>query len=307
VKLETKTEGNYATLYSPFNEMTEISVELDRYKKKLKVANQKIEILQRMIEDQTRELFYKNNELEKIVEERTQELYLKNSALEHRNTELLEISYVVSHDLQEPLRTIASFVDLFQQQFKGSIDGNADIYIKYITEATARMQRLIKDLLDYSRIGKEKSHHEIDCNKLISHLMIDMSSSINNNQVKFEIDLLPTIYASETDLRLLFQNLISNAIKFRKKNQTPVIRISARKIDDGYQFEVSDNGIGIDPRYKEKIFILFQRLHNKSDYEGTGIGLAHCRKIVEAHGGKIWVNSMPGEGSLFCFTLKSIQ
>ena len=273
--------------------------------KKLQIAQQRIQILQKMIEDQTRELYAKNVELEKIIEARTKELVSKNLTLQQMNEELMEISYVASHDLQEPLKTISGFVDLFRNQFMNKIDTSADLYIKYITEATSRLQNLIKDLLDFSRIGKEQSLGEIDCNKLVSSLLADMRSAIQESQAVVQVSELPVVVGSDTELRLLFQNLISNAIKFRKKNINPEISIRCSNLENTYRkFEITDNGIGIDPKFKEKIFVLFQRLHNRNEYQGTGIGLAHCKKIVERHGGSIWVESTPGIGSTFYFTIK---
>jgi len=274
--------------------------------KRLQIAQQRIHILQKMIEDQTRELYYKNVELERIIEVRTQELLSKNLMLQQRNEELMEISYVASHDLQEPLKTISGFVDLFRNQFMNKIDTSADLYIKYITEATSRLQNLIKDLLDFSRIGKAQSLEEIDCNKLISGLLLDLSSAIQESEAVIQTFDLPVIVGSNTELRLLFQNLISNAIKFRQKDNPPEISISCSNSgNELMKFEVADNGIGIESKFKEKIFVLFQRLHNRNEYQGTGIGLAHCKKIVERHGGTIWVDSTPGIGSTFYFTIKS--
>lgn len=246
------------------------------------------------LENQIKEI---NINLEKKVRQRTAELETKNKELE-------QFAYVASHDLQEPLRTISSFVGFLKEEYYGKMDDNADSYLDYIFQAADRMQTLIKDLLDYSRIGRARVIQEVDCNAVISNVMADLSSAIEEAHAKISItETLPHVTGYATELKQLFQNLISNSIKFHRDNVPPVITISSKKIPGGWSFSFRDNGIGIEKQHQERIFIIFQRLHNRTEYEGSGIGLSHCKKIVELHGGKIWVESQLNKGSIFQFTI----
>ncbi|MBL7920038.1 MAG: PAS domain S-box protein [Bacteroidia bacterium] len=224
-------------------------------------------------------------------------------ALENKNKELEQFAYIASHDLQEPLNTIHSFIHLFEIENKIKLDDEAKAYLGYIQKSAERMTELITDILEYSRIGGKSQTDIVDCNKIVKDVLDDMKASIAETKTSIEIDNLPTIRAYPVELRLLFQNLISNAIKFRKKNMDCIIKISYKKGNENHHFTVQDNGIGIDEKYKDKIFIIFQRLHGTKQYEGTGIGLAHCKKIIELHHGNIWLESQPGSGSKFHFTL----
>lgn len=237
-----------------------------------------------------------NTTLEKKVMQRTAEL-------ESKNKELEQFAYVASHDLQEPLRTTTSFVELIRKQYYGKLDATANTYIDYIIQASDRMKTLIKDLLDYSRIGREKKFEQVDCNLVLEEVLADLNRVIKENKATITSGPLPVVTGFSTELKLLFQNLISNSIKFKKPGITPEIGITCQKENGVWHFLFRDNGIGIDKQYQQRIFIIFQRLHNRSVYEGSGIGLAHCKKIVELHGGKIWVESQAGEGSTFHFTL----
>lgn len=201
------------------------------------------------------------------------------------------------------MRTVSSFAGLLEEEYSDKLDENASQYIEFITQASKRMSELVKGLLDYSRIGKGKEKVIIDCNEIVNDIQQDLSVVISETKTKIKVENLPTISAYNTELRLLFQNLISNAIKFRKKDQMPVINISAKKMGQHYHFSIKDNGIGIAKEHLEKIFIIFQRLHNKHEYNGSGIGLAHCRKIVALHEGEIWVESELERGSNFHFTI----
>jgi PAS domain S-box-containing protein len=237
-----------------------------------------------------------NVTLEKKVKQRTAELEIKNKELE-------QFAYVASHDLQEPLRTTSSFVELLRKQYYGKLDDNADRYINYVIQASDRMKTLIKDLLDYSRIGREKQFEPVDCNVAFSEVMADLAKVIKENKAVITAGDLPVVNAFPTELKLLFQNLISNSIKFQKPGIAPHIEITTTRGNGHWHFHFRDNGIGIEKQYQQRIFIIFQRLHNRSVYEGSGIGLAHCKKIVELHGGTIWVESEAGKGSTFHFTL----
>ncbi len=227
--------------------------------------------------------------------------------LERSNTDLAQFAYVASHDLQEPLRMVTSFVQLLQHRYQGKLDKDADEFIFYAVDGASQMQRLINDLLKYSRVGTHgKTLEPTNCNIVITHAISNLSKTIKEADAVINIDHLPTISADYTQLVQLFQNLISNAIKYHGKKQ-PEILIRATSKGDNWLFSVRDNGIGIDNDYIDKIFVIFQRLHNKSKYPGTGIGLSICKKIVERHGGRIWVESKPGQGSTFYFTIPGKQ
>lgn len=221
-----------------------------------------------------------------------------------KNKELQQLAYVASHDLQEPLRTMTSLVELFKAEYAAKMDETESKYLDFISEAATRMQNLTKALLDYSRIGRDKNAEITDCNKLVADLLADLRTLLNEKLVHLTVAHLPTILAYPVELKLLFQNLIVNAIKFQHPGNIPVIDIHAVKIDGGWKFSVKDNGIGIPREYSEKIFVIFQRLHTRTQYDGTGIGLAHCSKIAALHNGVIWVESEPDHGSTFCFTIQ---
>lgn len=224
--------------------------------------------------------------------------------MEAKNKELEQITYIASHDLQEPLRTISGIVNIMNLQYENQLDEEADKYLKFMKEASERMRNLIKGLLDYSRIGKGNEVNYFDSGEVMEEVKQDLSAFITESHAKLIIvGNLPYLKGYRTEFRLLLQNLISNAVKFRKKDVDPEITISAVKENNCWKFALKDNGIGIDPKYQEKIFMIFQRLHNRSEYEGTGIGLSHCKKIVELHGGRIWVDSYLDEGSTFYFTI----
>jgi signal transduction histidine kinase len=249
--------------------------------------------------DQSKKLIAINRKLKK----KQYELQDKTKQLENKNKELEQFAYISSHDLQEPLHTVMNVVNLLDEEYKGRLDENADMYLNFITQATNRMSDLIKGLLKYSRIGYDRELAIIDCSTIMKNIQSDLSSIITETNTIIEISELPLLKGYQTELGLLFQNLITNAIKFRKKNTHPKITITAQKEEGHWKFSFTDNGIGIDFEHQEKIFVIFQRLHPRSEYEGTGIGLAHCQKIVDLHGGTIWVNSKLNEGSTFHFTI----
>ncbi len=227
----------------------------------------------------------------------------RSAELESKNQELEQFIYVASHDLQEPVRTIRSFVDLFNMDYADQIKDEGKLYLKFIKEASQRSERLIIDLLDYGRIGKKQEMQMVDLNKVLDDVLVDLSVRINEANAQVLSERLPVVVGFPTDLRLLFQNLIGNAVKFRKMDVTPEVRVSVKKNPSEFEFAISDNGIGIAEKHLDAIFIIFRRLHGKTEYEGTGIGLAHCKKIVEQHGGQIWVSSVVGNGTTFYFTL----
>lgn len=232
-----------------------------------------------------------------------QQLEARNNELQLKNKELEQFAYVTSHDLQEPLRTISSFVEQFQKLYTDKLDERGQKFLRYIVQASERMRTLIKDLLDYSRIGGKKSIDRVDCNEIVNAVLDDLDSAIKESGAEIKTGKLPVVQGYTTELKQLFQNLIINAIKFRKKEAHPEIQIVSNRVGNGYEFMIKDNGIGIPQEHNERIFIIFQRLHTRTEYEGSGIGLSHCKKIVELHGGRIWVKSDPGEGSTFHFTI----
>jgi PAS domain S-box-containing protein len=240
---------------------------------------------------------------EKLLRESEADLDIKNKELALKNKELEQFAYVASHDMQEPLRTTSSFVELLQKQYKGRLDEKADKYLSYIEQSSERMKVLINDLLDYSRLGKKQDMAKLDCNSLLEFVIADLDLAIAETNTVITAATLPVLDIYPTEFKLLLQNLIMNAIKFRKKDTSPRIGINATAYAGYWQFSVSDNGIGIDSQYKERVFIIFQRLHNRNEYEGSGIGLAHCKKIVALHGGKIWIESEPGIGTTMYFTI----
>jgi len=240
---------------------------------------------------------------EKLQRELTQQVVAANRALERTNAELKEFAYVASHDLQTPLRGISGFAQFLKEDYGGKLDKQADEYLNRITDGAQRMQRLIKDLLAYSQVDLASSAFaSIDLNTLLDDVVGYLRAAIETNNAQVNTGPLPTIQGNATQLFQLFQNLIANALKYGNNDQT-VIQISAEAREDEWVFRVQDNGIGIAPEHHDRIFQIFRRLHTQKEYEGTGVGLALCRRIVERHGGRIWVESEAGNGSCFQFTL----
>lgn len=223
--------------------------------------------------------------------------------LQRSNAELEQFAYVASHDLQEPLRTVASYTQLLADRYAGKLDQRADKYIRYAVEGAKRMQALVRDLLTLSRISARKRRwRRIDSAAVLLAVLEHLSATIEENKAEIEVDALPEVIGDETELGLVFQNLISNALKFR--SDRPVrIEVAAHSEGGTWVFSVADNGFGIDPRYHDRIFEMFQRLHARRKYEGSGIGLAVTKKIVELLGGRVWVKSAIGQGSTFYFTM----
>ena len=224
--------------------------------------------------------------------------------LQRSNEELQRFAYVASHDLQEPLRSIISFTQLLERRYRGRLDSDADEYIAFIVEGGNRMQRLIEDLLQLSRIEtKAKPLVPTDVGEVVADALRLMETPIREAGATVTVGDLPTVMADGAQLAQVFTNLVGNALKYRRPDTPPAIRISAERAGAFWRFDVEDNGIGIEAEYFDRIFVIFQRLHTRDEYEGTGIGLAVVRKIVERHGGRTGVESTPGEGSTFFFTL----
>jgi two-component system, chemotaxis family, sensor kinase Cph1 len=235
-----------------------------------------------------------------------EKLSIANNELSFQNqiNETLEqVLYVASHNLQEPLRAISNYIQVFEEDYSMLFDEQAKQYLRSLHNSANRMKLLIKALMETARLGRHSKLVRVDINKIVDQVVTDLETQINSSNAIIEVNEMPELYVYEIELQLLFQNLIDNAIKFRKKNTPPIIKISAEKIDEYWKFTVSDNGFGINPVHQERIFVIFQRLHTDEDYEGNGVGLAICKKIVDLHHGKIWVESSVGEGSAFHFTL----
>jgi light-regulated signal transduction histidine kinase (bacteriophytochrome) len=262
------------------------------------------------VQERTAALRDANQQLQREMTERKeaeQQLKQANAELARSNQELEQFAYVASHDLREPLRKIKSYTDLLAKRYQGQLDEKADKYIAYITDGAVRMQTLITDLLTYSRVGRaEITLEPTDLNAVLNRTLTDLSTAIQESSALITTDALPTVRANPGQIGQLLQNLIANAIKF-SGNQPPQIQIRAVQHDQSWMISVRDNGIGIEPQYADRIFVIFQRLHTRDEYPGTGIGLAVCKKIVECHGGQIWVESEPGCGTTFSFTLPEMK
>jgi len=244
-----------------------------------------------------------NDITERKIQEATQK---KHMELEIKNIELEQFAYIASHDLQEPLRTVSNYMKVFEEDYVGQLDEKARGYLNSVNNATKRMSILIKSLLDFSRLGRNSKLNHVDCKKLITEVLDDLEALIKKSNTIIEVKEMPKLNVYETELREVFQNLITNAIKFQKKDSQPKIQISSEKINDKWVFSVSDNGIGIDPSHFDRVFDIFKRLHSgEEQYKGNGIGLANCKKIVQMHKGEIWIESKIGIGTTFHFTINT--
>ncbi|MEM6989225.1 MAG: ATP-binding protein [Myxococcota bacterium] len=225
--------------------------------------------------------------------------------LERSNEELEQFAYVVSHDLQEPLRMVSSYTELLRRQYHGKLDESADLYINYAVDGAQRLSRVVQELLMYSRVGSRAgSFVPTDTSQMVAAVLDDLELALEECGAQVVVEgHLPTIVADSSQLRLVFQNLIGNAIKFAREGVPSRVGITAERKGDQWHFAIEDNGLGIDAKYADRIFGLFQRLHSRDAYEGSGIGLTITRRVVERHGGRIWVDSTPGQGSIFRFAL----
>jgi light-regulated signal transduction histidine kinase (bacteriophytochrome) len=240
-----------------------------------------------------------------VTERKQTEDALKRSAadLARSNAELEQFAYVASHDLQEPLRAVSGCVQLLQQRYQSQLDARADELITHAVDGSSRMQALIRDLLAYARVStRGRDLEPIDSETVLKEALSNLATIIQESGAVVTHGALPTVAADPTQLLQVFQNLIGNAIKYRGE-RPPEVHIDVEHCTGEWQFTMRDNGIGIDPQYFERIFGIFQRLHTRREYPGTGIGLALCKKIIERHGGRIWVASQPEAGSTFCFTI----
>ncbi|ARJ65382.1 hypothetical protein WV31_06795 [Magnetospirillum sp. ME-1] len=237
-----------------------------------------------------------------------QELAERTAELERSNAELQQFAYVASHDLQEPLRTVTSFLQLLRRRYDGALDDNAREYIHFAADGAARMHRLITDLLVYSRVSTHgRTFEKVRMEAVLDLVLTNLGAAIEEAGAEIARDPLPEVDADQIQMVSLLQNLVGNAIKYRAPGTVPRVHVGAVRDGDTWTFSVRDNGIGIDPKYFERVFVIFQRLHARGEYEGTGIGLAVAKKIVERHGGRMWLDSEPGQGSTFYFSLPVCQ
>jgi len=258
----------------------------------------------RRAEEEVRSL---NVDLEQRVADRTAELAERAKDLARSNGELQQFAYVASHDLQEPLRMVASFTQLLAKRYSDKLDDDAREFINYAVDGAKRMQTLISDLLSYSRVGTQgKAFELVHCDAVLDRVLKSLQLAIEDTGAVITREPLPAVAGDSIQLTQLFQNLLTNAIKFHGK-KPPLVQISTENNGSMWKIAVRDNGIGISPEHADRIFVIFQRLHTKTEYPGTGIGLAICKKIVERHGGRIWVEASPGGGSTFFFTIPVAQ
>jgi signal transduction histidine kinase len=263
-----------------------------------RALEQAVRTRDRLLENSLREAEVRRHaiELERIVAERTAELQRSNNDLE-------QFAYVAAHDLQEPLRKVVAYTQLLGDLYKGRLDADADEFIGYCVDGAKRMHALIQDLLAYSRVGRNvQEKAQTDCEAVLAEALTALREAVREHGAAVTHDALPTLAVNDVQLVQLFQNLVGNAIKFHG-SRPPWVHISAARQGADWLFTVADNGIGIDPKFAERVFVIFQRLHSRTEYPGTGMGLAIAKKIVERHGGRIWVEPRPGEGSCFKFTL----
>jgi signal transduction histidine kinase len=235
------------------------------------------------------------------------DLEARTEDLQRSNAELEQFAYVASHDLQEPLRKVASFCQLLQRRYAGRLDAKADEYIEHAVDGAKRMQALINDLLAFSRVGRTVQHREpVSCAVLVAQAWANLAPEVRRAHATIEVGELPVVLGEATLLTAVFQNLINNALKFRA-DEPPRVSLSARHDGDEWLFSFSDNGIGIEPEYADRIFVIFQRLHDRATYPGTGIGLSMVKKIIEYHGGRIWLDTTVRTGARFWFTLPALH
>ena len=266
-----------------------------------------IELLVHLVKDTDGKPLYYYSFLNDITARKQAEKTLRETVeeLERSNKELEQFARITSHDLQEPLRQVRAYVQLLLDRHVDKLDGKAEQYLQFVYDGAARMSDLVSGLLAYSRVGaRDVAPHLTSCQQALDAALANLQVSIAESRARVTHDELPTVTGEPMQLAQLFQNLIGNAVKFRRDGVTPEIHIGAKRGPDAnWVFRVEDNGIGIAPEFHEKVFLIFQRLHGREKDPGTGIGLAICQKIVEQHGGKIWIEPKTGEGSAFCFTL----
>jgi PAS domain S-box-containing protein len=227
--------------------------------------------------------------------------------LKKQNKELEQFAYIASHDLQEPLRTVSNYIQVFEEEYSDQLDDNARRYLRSIDNATKRMIMLVKSLLSFSRLGKNVNLVSVDIGLLIMDVIADLDKAVKTANAVIEVGKMPKLHVFESEIRQVFQNIISNALKFRHIGIPTMIRIWSEKANGKWQFSVQDNGIGIDPAYFGRVFEIFQRINTSPEFEGNGIGLSNCKKIILLHNGEIWIESIPGQGTTFHFTIPKLK
>jgi light-regulated signal transduction histidine kinase (bacteriophytochrome) len=238
-----------------------------------------------------------------VRKNKEKQIFNQNKKLKVQNKQLEQFTYIASHDLQEPLLTLTSFSELLLEEHSEQLNDEGKLFVEFINKSAMRMRALVSGLMDYARIGKPEKVEEINCRELVENVLKDLSTKITQNKATITVDPLPTINGFTTYMRLLFQNIISNAIKFNKPGVDPVVHIQFSELEEEWLFTITDNGIGIGEKHQEEIFTIFKRLNHQEQYEGNGIGLSHCKKIVDLHEGDLWVDSQVGLGSTFSFTI----
>ena len=280
-----------------------VFLQLARHKEELKAAHRLILEQERTEAAQQEELLRLERESAEALREKSDQLREKSDELSRSNLELEQFAFIVSHDLQEPLRMVSSYLQLLQRRYVGQLDTSADDFIHFAVDGAERMKGLILDLLVYSRVGTQGGELQpTDVGEALVDVMRDLKVALEEAGARVEAGDLPQVMADPRQLRQLLQNLIGNAVKFRGEEE-PRVRVEAQREGQAWHLQVGDNGIGIAPQFNDQIFGVFKRLHTREEYSGSGIGLAICRKIMERHGGRIWVESVPGEGATFHFTL----
>lgn len=297
------TSGNLSARLEPSSagdELDAIMVGFNWLAEELEVREN---ALQQLVQDRTADL---EAALQKLGQQE-RELRAAVTELERSNRELEQFAYVASHDLQEPLRMVGSYTGLLKRRYAGKLDAEADEFMDYAMDGVTRMRALINGLLTYSRVGNgPKPLEKTDSWAALDRALANLQAAISERSASVLAGPLPTVMGNPLQLTQVFQNLVGNGLKFCKAPR-PEIRVDAVRRGDEWVFSVRDNGIGIDPQYRDRIFLIFQRLHKRDEYDGTGIGLAICKKIVERHGGRIWVESEPGKGATFRFTLRAMD
>ncbi|MEX2411484.1 MAG: ATP-binding protein, partial [Candidatus Paceibacterota bacterium] len=303
-------ESNKAELYTAFHNAVQYQIKT-QFEEFLSEIDSWLEFVIYPTEDGL-SVYFKNindrKESENKMNELNRSLKAQTKELEISNAELEQFAYVASHDLQEPLRMITSFLNQIEKKYSDKLDERGKQYIQFVTDGANRMRQIILDLLEFSKIGSmDRVRKKIDMNKVLERAILSNKNRIESKKVNITTEKLPEIFASEIQMHQLLQNLISNAIKYQKKENIPMVHIKFKESEQHWIFSIKDNGIGIDSEYKSRIFEIFQRLHGNNEYSGTGIGLAICKKIVEEHKGEIWFESEIGKGSVFYFTIRKDQ
>jgi signal transduction histidine kinase len=269
------------------------------------VEHMRRELVQQVAE--VRESHAETERAHELLREQALELERSNRELERSNRDLEQFAYVASHDLQEPLRKIASFTQLLQKRYGGQLDQRADQYIGFAVDGAKRMQQLIQDLLSFSRVGRSgAAPQDVDLEDVLAQVLRDLSVRIAESHAQVTHDPLPAVSGERPLLAMLLANLVGNGLKFRHPDRPPHVHLSARPVGGAWELSCTDNGIGIDPKYAERVFVIFQRLHPKDVYSGTGIGLALVKRVVEHHGGRVWVEPAPDGGTTVRWTLPAV-